>query len=127
MTKAEIVKRLKEEAGLTSLAQAENAYNTMFSLLGNALKNGDSIAISGFGCWVQENASCGSVWFSTLFLGAQIGIHLVDIGAGERFIPIPARLEKAGELGINHNFFLPILAGQHNIQRHMGQIVLSIV
>ena len=49
MTKAEIVKRLKEEAGLTSLAQAENAYNTMFSLLGNALKNGDSIAISGFG------------------------------------------------------------------------------
>ena len=49
MTKAELVKQLKEEAGLDSLAQAENAYNTLFSLLGNALKNGDSVSISGFG------------------------------------------------------------------------------
>lgn len=38
MTKAEIIKQLKEEAGLASLAQAENAYNTLFSLLGKALK-----------------------------------------------------------------------------------------
>jgi DNA-binding protein HU-beta len=49
MTKAELVKKLKEEAGLDSLAQAENAYNTLFSLLGNTLKNGDSVSISGFG------------------------------------------------------------------------------
>ena len=49
MTKAELVKQLKEEAGLASLAQAENAYNTLFSLLGKALKSGDSVAISGFG------------------------------------------------------------------------------
>ena len=49
MTKAELIKQLKEEAGLSSLAQAENAYNTMFSVLGKALKNGESIAISGFG------------------------------------------------------------------------------
>lgn len=49
MTKAELVKQLKEEVGLASLAQAESAYNTLFSLLGNALKNGDNIAISGFG------------------------------------------------------------------------------
>ena len=49
MTKAELVKRLKEEAGLASLSQAESAYNTLFSLLGTALKNGDTVAISGFG------------------------------------------------------------------------------
>lgn len=49
MTKAELVKMLKEEAGLTSLAQAESAYNTLFSLFGKALKNGDSVAVSGFG------------------------------------------------------------------------------
>lgn len=49
MTKAELIKQLKEEAGLASLAQAENAYETLFSLLGNALKNGDNVAISGFG------------------------------------------------------------------------------
>ena len=49
MTKAELIKQLKEEAGLASLAQAENAYNTLFSLLGKALKSGDSVAISGFG------------------------------------------------------------------------------
>ena len=33
MAKAEIIKQLKEEAGLASLAQAENAYNTLFSQL----------------------------------------------------------------------------------------------
>lgn len=49
MTKAELVKQLKEEAGLDSLAQAEKAYNTLFSKLAEALKNGESISISGFG------------------------------------------------------------------------------
>ena len=49
MTKVELVRQHKEEAGLTSLTQAENAYNALFSLLGNALKHGDSVAISGFG------------------------------------------------------------------------------
>lgn len=49
MTKAELIKQLKEEAGLATLAQAENAYEKLFSLLGDALKNGDSVAISGFG------------------------------------------------------------------------------
>ena len=49
MTKAKIIKQLKEEAGLASLSQAKNAYNTLFSLIGNALKNGDSVAILGFG------------------------------------------------------------------------------
>lgn len=49
MTKAELIKQLKEKTGLATLAQAEIAHETLFSLLGNALKNGDSIAISGFG------------------------------------------------------------------------------
>ena len=49
MTKAEIIKLLKKGAGLDSLAQAENAYNTLFSLLSRTLKDGDSISISGFG------------------------------------------------------------------------------
>lgn len=49
MTKAELVKQLKEKAGLASLAQAESAYDTLFSLLGNTLKSGDSVSISGFG------------------------------------------------------------------------------
>ena len=49
MTKAELVKKLKEGAGLDTLAQAENAYNTLFSMLAEALKKGDSVSISGFG------------------------------------------------------------------------------
>lgn len=49
MTKAELVKQLKEEAGLDTLAQAEKAYNTLFSMLAESLKKGDSVSISGFG------------------------------------------------------------------------------
>jgi len=49
MTKAELVKQLKEEAGLDTLAQAEKAYNTLFSMLAETLKKGDSVSISGFG------------------------------------------------------------------------------
>jgi DNA-binding protein HU-beta len=48
MTKAEFVKQLKEEARLASLAQAENAYNTLFSLLAETLKKGNNVFISGF-------------------------------------------------------------------------------
>jgi DNA-binding protein HU-beta len=49
MTKGELVKKLKEEAGLATLAQAEAAYEKLFSFITDALKNGDSMAISGFG------------------------------------------------------------------------------
>lgn len=49
MTKADIVKKLKEEAGLATLAQAEAAYENLFAVIAGALKKGDSIAISGFG------------------------------------------------------------------------------
>lgn len=49
MTKTELVRHLKDEAGLTSLSQAENVYDALFSLLGNVLKNGGSITVAGFG------------------------------------------------------------------------------
>jgi nucleoid DNA-binding protein len=49
MTKAELVKMLKEETGLVSLAQAEIVYEKLFSIIASTLKNGEPIAISGFG------------------------------------------------------------------------------
>ena len=49
MTKAEFVKSLKEQAGLSTLAQAEAAYEKLFAIIGSALKNGDAVLITGFG------------------------------------------------------------------------------
>jgi DNA-binding protein HU-beta len=49
MTKAEIVKTLKDKAGLATFAQAEAAYENLFAVIADALKKGDAIAISGFG------------------------------------------------------------------------------
>ncbi len=49
MNKAELIKKLKEDAGLATLAQAEAAYETLFANIAGALKNGDTVAISGFG------------------------------------------------------------------------------
>ena len=49
MTKAEFVKALKEQAGLATLAQAEAAYENLFSIIGASLKNGDAVTITGFG------------------------------------------------------------------------------
>jgi DNA-binding protein HU-beta len=49
MTKTEFVKTLKEQAGLSTLAQAEAAYDSLFTIIGTALKNGDAVSISGFG------------------------------------------------------------------------------
>jgi DNA-binding protein HU-beta len=49
MTKAELVKALKEQAGLSTLAQAETAYDKLFVLISETLKKGDPVAISGFG------------------------------------------------------------------------------
>ncbi len=49
MTKAEMVKTLKEQAGLATLAQAEAAYEKLFAFIGASLKNGDAVSISGFG------------------------------------------------------------------------------
>ena len=61
MTKAEFVKALKENAGLATLAQAETAYESLFSILGAALKKGDTVSISGFGSFkvVQRKARKG--------------------------------------------------------------------
>jgi DNA-binding protein HU-beta len=49
MTKADFVKAIKEDAGLTTLAQAEAAYEKVFAIIGAALKKGDDVSISGFG------------------------------------------------------------------------------
>ena len=49
MTKADVVKELKEKAGLATLAQAEAAYDKLFGIIGAALKSGDAVNISGFG------------------------------------------------------------------------------
>ena len=49
MTKAEIVKALKEQAGLSTLAQAEAAYDKLFAIFAATLKKGDSLSIAGFG------------------------------------------------------------------------------
>ena len=49
MTKADVVKTLKEQAGLATLAQAEAAYEKVFAIIGTALKNGDDVSIYGFG------------------------------------------------------------------------------
>ena len=61
MTKAELVKALKDKAGLATLAQAETAYEGLFAVLADTLKKGDGISISGFGGFkvVQRKARKG--------------------------------------------------------------------
>jgi DNA-binding protein HU-beta len=49
MTKAEFVKTLKEQVGLSTLAQAEAAYEKLFVFFGATLKKGEAVAITGFG------------------------------------------------------------------------------
>ena len=49
MTKAEFVKTLKEQAGLATLAQADEAYEKVFAIITDTLKKGDAVSISGFG------------------------------------------------------------------------------
>jgi DNA-binding protein HU-beta len=61
MSKAEFVKTLKDKAVLATLAQAEAAYDGLFSILADTLKKGDAISISGFGGFkvVQRKARKG--------------------------------------------------------------------
>jgi len=49
MTKAEFVKTLKEKIGFSTLAQTEAAYENLFAIISAVLKNGDAVAITGFG------------------------------------------------------------------------------
>jgi len=49
MTKAEVVRALKEKAGLATLAQAEKTFESLFGLIVGALKKDDEITIHGFG------------------------------------------------------------------------------
>jgi DNA-binding protein HU-beta len=55
MTKADLVKALKEKAGLSTLAQAETAYNELFRILASTLKKGDALTIQGFGSFKVVN------------------------------------------------------------------------
>jgi DNA-binding protein HU-beta len=61
MTKAELVKTLKEQAHLASNAQAEAAYDSLFAILAESLKKGDAVALSGFGTFkvVERKARKG--------------------------------------------------------------------
>ena len=61
MTKAELVKILKEKASFATLAQAEAAYDGLFNILAETLKRGDTVAISGFGSFkvVERKARKG--------------------------------------------------------------------
>ena len=55
MAKADIVKTLKEKCGLSTLAQAEAAYEKLFAIISEGLKQGDSVSISGFGSFKVVN------------------------------------------------------------------------
>jgi DNA-binding protein HU-beta len=61
MTKSELVKTLKEKAGLATLAQAEAAYDSLFAIIKASLKNGEEVRISSFGSFkvVQRKARKG--------------------------------------------------------------------
>ena len=61
MTKAELVKALKEKAGLATLAQAEAAYDSLFGIIKTTLGKGDAVSITGFGSFkvVQRKARKG--------------------------------------------------------------------
>jgi DNA-binding protein HU-beta len=61
MTKAELVKTLKTQAHLATNAQAEAAYDGLFTILAETLKKGDTVAISGFGTFkvVDRRARTG--------------------------------------------------------------------
>ena len=49
MTKAEVVRRLRDTAGLASLAQAEAAYEGLVEILTAALKKEGAVALTDFG------------------------------------------------------------------------------
>jgi DNA-binding protein HU-beta len=61
MTKAELVRAIKDNAGLASLVQAEAAYEGLFTILAGALKQGDSVSAAGFGSFkvVERKARTG--------------------------------------------------------------------
>ncbi|SCM69907.1 HU family DNA-binding protein [Desulfovibrio sp. 86] len=49
MSKSDLIKKLKEEAGLATLAQAEAAYEKLFASIAETLKSGNAVTIPGFG------------------------------------------------------------------------------
>jgi len=55
MNKADVVKTLKEKCGLSTLAHAEAAYEKLFALISESLKQGEAVSISGFGSFKVVN------------------------------------------------------------------------
>jgi DNA-binding protein HU-beta len=49
MTKAELVKALKEKAKLATNAQAEAVHDTLIGILADALKKDNAVTLTGFG------------------------------------------------------------------------------
>jgi DNA-binding protein HU-beta len=49
MTKAELVKALKDTARLATNTQAETALDALTDILADTLKNGDAVTLTGFG------------------------------------------------------------------------------
>jgi DNA-binding protein HU-beta len=49
MTKAELVKSLKDRAKLATNAQAEAAHDALIAVLGDALEKGEAVTLTGFG------------------------------------------------------------------------------
>jgi DNA-binding protein HU-beta len=50
MTKTELVNRLAANTGLTKV-EASNCVNSVFSIIEDAVEEGDSVVIPGFGSW----------------------------------------------------------------------------
>jgi nucleoid DNA-binding protein len=49
VTKADFVKVLKEKAGIETTAKAEAAYEALFGVIADSLKEGEPVTIIGFG------------------------------------------------------------------------------
>ena len=61
MTKAEIIKALKDKADLATLAQADAAYDSLFALIAENLKKEGALSVTGFGSFkvVERKARKG--------------------------------------------------------------------
>lgn len=58
MTKAELVQKIHAKSGLTTKAQAEAALDALVDILTSAMKDRDSVTLTGFGSFkVTERAA----------------------------------------------------------------------
>jgi hypothetical protein len=69
MTKAELIATLKDKAGLATKAQAETVYDSLFTLIADTLKKGDSVAAAIFASCL---AALGSILSTSSFLAVSL-------------------------------------------------------